>query len=629
MTVDFNQKVLPINTSNTAQTASVAESNTSLNSVMDYANTVEIPEYVEVEEEHVEEGDVFEEAYGNSTVRKEQIDDALKRLAQKFNITDIKELEKLANEVLKNHETYNGKTIYEMTASDSARLFAALERVLEKFVQNGTFDFAFAVDAAKIEFGNQIENSKDNQRRKEAFDKYNEGSFEDYLAQNYPNLTREEAIKQYTQDHIFNVVEQRIANSEDKETVLNEIKQDIKTIIAVLRNDEERLAFLDVIKNSGSGFVTELNEFLVKEMNTISAQIEAGIKASSVENTKDIPSEDITGKFDVAENSRKVTEAMDTPEGVQAIANAAKECYDKHCKENKEALDVIKQKLANGEELTDAEEELLRIHQLHTDTNAGIVVGTNNHSGLNPNQKDDITSQILDVFKNNNDLDEISRKIAEIVLSNPEALNNTSLQELTERLNKLTDGKYSRIASEVQANIETQKLIKSKEDKNENNLGFENKKEKPSTENLENQKAIIENNSYKEDNTPRIVKHNKNLDTIPVVKNSYRDLAIKHGAFKAFSIMAKEVGLKEAIKEALENKTIANKAQVKKNYKRLNSTKQSDLIKNSGISSINTLLDWANNDAIQKLENTILRTSYATKALKEKNEEIKKEVANG
>lgn len=618
MTVNFNKNVLPIETPSTTQML-VPENGTYINSVM----SVEMPEYIEVEEEHVEEGDVIEEAYGNNIVKKEQVEDLLKKLADSYKIADTNQLEQLANDILKNHETYQGKTIYEMTASDCFRLYLAMDKTLAKSVQNGTFDYETTLENVKTEFGNQIKNSEDNKKRYEIFNKYNEGSFEDYLAENYPNLSREDAIQKYTQEHIFEAIEKRIANGENKEAVLENIKSDIKTIISVLRNDQEKIAFLDVIKNSGSGFVTDLNEFLVQEMNTLTAQEEAAKKATDVENTKDIPEEDITGKFDVADNSRRVIEASDA-EVAQKVAKHQAECYDKYCTENKEALDRIKEKLAKGEELTSEEQELLRIHNLHIDTNAGSTVGINNHDLISKQDKDSLTAQIIKLFEKNGDINEISKKIAEIVLSNPEAINNTTLKELTERLDKLTDGKYSQIAAEVKSNLETQNLISGKEvTQKQEDLGFANKKEVDTT-NLENYKKEIIAGTER-DAVPTISRPNKSV--LPSYAPSYKEYVTTYGSFKGFAMYAKEVGVLNAIKEACKNLKNTDKVQVKKAVKRQNTNTQAKLVKSSGVSSIDNLLSWVREDAIKKLEGTILGTTYATKALKEKNEKLQEKAS--
>ena len=619
MTVDFNQNILPKNSSAAGQIATAEVTNAFLNSVMTAQENVVVPEYAEVVEENI-----VEEPLPNimdEIVPKEEIDEQILYAARNLNTTPDK-LKKIAEDVLKKNDAFQGRGLYEITRKELTQFITAISDAYKLAVEKGEI---VNVENIKQKTDENIKAIRkgvyDSNFREKINAKYNDKNIFEYLEETYPNLSQEEAIQKFVEDNITKVYEERIANGEPKEAVIADLKNELLVIASKINSDEARVQFLNVIKACGADYLTDLCEATLQDINSKEYQIEFGVKATSVDYTKDVKD------LDHADHARRIVEIA-KPDVAEEIAKSASECYDKHCAENKEALDRIKEKLAKGEELTSEEQELLRIHNLHIDTNAGTTVGINNHDLISKQDKDYLTAQIIKLFEKNGDINEISQKIAEIALSNPEAIDNTTLKELTERLDKLTDGKYSQIAAEVKSNLETQKLISGKKEttQKQEDLGFSNK-EKVDTTNLENRKKEIIART-EPDAVPTISRPSRSV--LPSYTPSYKEYVTAYGSYKGFFAYAKEVGFVKAIIDAFKTPNKSDKVLLKKAIKRQNTNTQTKIIIDSSASSINSLLDWVeddNKDAIKKLKGRILSTSIATKALKAKNEEIEKQQA--
>ena len=216
---------------------------------------------------------------------------------------------------------------------------------------------------------------------------------------------------------------------------------------------------------------------------------------------------------------------------------------------------------------------------------------------------------------------DVLQAIENYITENPEAL-TMKKDEFVSLMNEVSDGSYG----ELVVPAANHQGIQTEVAKQATDIGFATKEnlELPKIENIQDK---IQTYAVEEDTTPRIAKSNANTTPVYSPKATLNDYAVKYGSFKGFAMYAKEVGVLNAIKEACKNLKNTDKVQVKKTVKRQNTNTQAKLVKSSGVSSIDNLLSWVREDAIKKLEGTILGTTYASKALEEANEKLQEKAS--
>lgn len=574
MTVDFNKNILPIKTPDSTQIP-VVEKNTYVNSVMD---------------SYFEEEVVEEEALPNildDTVPKEEIEEQLQITARNLN-TSYEKIKKIAEEVLKNNDAFQGRTIEQITRRELTQFITALSdayrETRENEIQTLSEEFKQRVDTytKAIRKG-----AYDNNIRKNTFDKYYNKEFLEYF-----------------------------------EEVQRKTEEELLTIVSLANTDEERLELLDLLQNTSADSITKLCSALMQDFKTEEGKIEFAYRA-----TDSAFITNCANGVNVFDLTVGITSQM-SQDTSKEFTNKNNKRTDTFLTNNQKALESINQKIAKGEELTTEEEELLTKKLLHIDVNNGILFGINNNSNIDILGKDNITASIIQVFNEHNMLDEFTAKIADTAVLNPNVLNNTDIKEFTDRLNKLTEGKYSKAVEVAVTNLETQKMIakstktNTKPEDKKGQVGFANKDncKIPRIENIENK---IKAYAVKEDSTPRIVKPQLKKEEIIITRTSgLNDYVKKEGFSTGFKQYAKDKGILTALGEAFRIMNTSDQKEVKDAYQKQNILKQAMLIQNSGVSSVNNLLAWAKDDAIEKLKGKILGTHFATKALEEKQEEI-------
>ena len=579
MTVDFNNKnILQISTSNATQIVA-PEDNAQINSVMNG--------YIE---EVIEE-----EALPNimdDVVPQEEIEEQLQITAKILNTT-YEKLKQISEDVLKNNDAFKGKSIEQISRRDLTQFLTAITDAYKTVKEKEEKEAKAIAEEIK--------------QRVDAYTKaIRKGVYDSEIRKNTYN--------EYANKDILKYIDE----------IQRKTEEELLVIISMVDSDEERLEMLDLIQKANAESIAKLCSSLMQDFNSEKNQEEFAYRATDVDFIKNC-----SGNVNIFDLTTGMISQM-SRNSCENFTHRNNERTDNFLTNNQKELEIIAQKLNKGEELTEDEENLLKEKLIHFDVNNGVLFGIYN-TNFDQNTTDKLTASILNVFNKHDLQNEFTLKIAETALTNPKALGNISLDEFTSRLDNLTDGNYSNIAAEVKANLETQKLIsgtstesaKTSDTKNYE-IGFTNNNKEPDLVKYENyKKQFVKNNSIAEDTTPRIVR--QSTEPVYTPKSTLKDYKLKYGAFKAFNVYAKEVGVMNALKEAFKDLENTDKTQVKKIYKKQNTTKQADLIKGCGVSAINDLLSWAKNDAVTRLQGTILRTNFATKALKEKNEEIKEE----
>lgn len=606
MTVDFNnQKILNMNTAPAGQTAP-AMGNT-------YANSVMVQDYCyDYEEEVIQEealpGNPLEEMVTPEDIKRE-----LKRLAQNLNIT-YNELKSLTDDILKNNDAFQGRDINSLTRKELTEFITSLQNTYQFNKSNNKGTKAVHLrERTEISAKAYRKGVYDNELINETCDKYGTSNFYEQITKSYPGLSEKEALEQFAKD-------------------FKGSQEELYILISSMKNDEERFAFLDFIQYIEEEFVTNASVALYRDTCSEEYRELIGEKVTSLDFLQGFGN-----NLNYTEHVQNMYEQFQTGNIITNITTNRYNEYNDFQNTYKDELTTIKKNIAEGKELTPEQEELLRLNNILNASNAGAVIGINNNTYIDSTLQNSLTGNILNVFNEHGNLSDITTCIAENVIKNPDILKNISPEDFTSRLDKLTNGEYSKTAENVKNSIEAQKLISSgitdtnkakKSESSGGQVGFTNK-EKPSSTKLESYTTDIENNSIKEDNTPRIVRHNEvNPETIITRTSGLPDYIKSHGNIKGFVEYAKAHGTINALKEAFRNWKDADTTQIKKIYQRQNTSKQASLIKSSGVSSIKDMLNWSKDTAVQKLEGKILATNYATDALEDKLEEIDEKKVN-
>lgn len=401
--------------------------------------------------------------------------------------------------------------------------------------------------------------------------------------------------------------------------VVNNRCQGYKAILDSFETDAQRTKF---VKTTPEGYV--------KRVMTTPDQ--RGEVASKEQNEEFIATHlEYMDKEDIAEYTEEST-------------NSAKDFYSEENKEilekiqsNPEIIKNIQEKLAKGEALTEEEQKLLEVFAKdnhHRGNSSGQFIGTANNKVIGEAAINELLKTINtntyeigqqageDYYK------EVLQAVEKYIEENQERL-TLPKEELANIIDKATDGNYTRVINgatteELIAPTTTTEKPETKNSVQSNDLGFSNTKEVDTTK-LENITKEINQNSIVEDATPRITRNSRSTTPIYTPQSTLKDYVQNEGKYKGFKSYAKDFGLFKAIIETLKKPEKADKTQIKKEIKKQNTTNQTKIIQASGVSTIDLILEWVRNDAIQKLEGTILRSSILTKALKNKNEEIKEE----
>lgn len=456
-----------------------------------------------------------------------------------------------------------------------------------------------------------------------------EAYFDDYFNElNSKGLPREKVDNLQLTDFtklLFNSTPEEYSMFRDaiEYLVVNNRCQGYKAILDSFDTDAQRTKF---VKTTPEGYVERI----------MTTPDQRGEVATIEQNEEFVATHlEYMDKEDIAEYTEKATinaKEFYTEENKKVI---------KEIQSNPEIIKNIQEKLAKGEELTEEEEKILEVFAKdnhHRGNSSGQFIGTANNKVIGI----DAINELLKTINTNtyeicqqageDYYKEVLQAVEKYIEENQEKL-TLPKEELTNIIDKATDGNYTRVINgatteELIAPRTTTEKTETKDSAQSNDLGFSNTKEKVDTTKLETITKEINENSIVEDTTPRLARNSRSTTHIYTPQSTLKDYVQNEGKYKGFVTYAREVGITKALKEAFKDIKNTNKTLIKKAYKQQNTTRQADLIRNGGISSIDEMLSWAKNDAIKKLQGQILRTSLATKALKEKNEEIRENTVN-
>ena len=294
-----------------------------------------------------------------------------------------------------------------------------------------------------------IEKYKKNQKgeclseRMERFFGLEEGSFAK-LPQN--------KIQEYLDRYFNEFFVDKLKKAKTKEEKQQIYKQQLQDFGKLLLNtpDEDKAVFKQAItslvaSNRLKGLDAVLTSFATPQART------AWADSWTVEETKNLALKpDVEGNVlsggEVTKATVRIT-AEKSEEGLKKshreFQNEAKAFFE----ENKEALEVIAQKEARGEELTEEEKQLkLKRDNFYTAVSAGEISGT----AMNQIITDAVKRELLqgmnkDAYELPN-YKEVLEQITEFVENNPEALTMPK-EEIVKLLDEATNGNYSVVVS--------------------------------------------------------------------------------------------------------------------------------------------------------------------------------------
>ena len=348
--------------------------------------------------------------------------------------------------------------------------------------------------------------------RMERFFELKEGSFA-----KLPQDKIEEYLDRYFNEFFVD----KLKNAKTKEEKQQIYKQQLQDFGKLLLNtpDEDKAVFKQAItslvaSNRLKGLDAVLTSFATPKARTEWAD------SWSVEETKKLALKpDVEGNVlssdEVTEAAAKLT-SVKSEDGIKKhhaeFQKEAKAFFAEH----KEALEVIAQKEAKGEELTEEEKQLkLERDNFYTAVSAGEISGT----AMNVIIADAVKRELLqgmnkDAYELPN-YKEVLEQVTEFVENNPEALTMPK-EEIVKLLDEATNGNYSTVASGSDAELKAPQKEAARESAETPDYGFSQKEAPVDTTRLE----ALKQQFYTSENTTFRVERNEKTVSTPAAGGS-------------------------------------------------------------------------------------------------------------
>ena len=262
----------------------------------------------------------------------------------------------------------------------------------------------------------------------------------------------QDKIEEYLDRYFNEFFVDKLKKAKTKEEKQQIYKQQLQDFGKLLLNtpDEEKAVFKQAItslvaSNRLKGLDAVLTSFATPQARTEWAD------SWTVEETKKLALKaDVEGNVlsedEVTEAAAKLT-SVKSEEGIKKHHEEFQKDAKAFFEENREALETIAKKEANGEELTEEEKALkLQRDNFYTAVSAGEISGT----AMNEIVADAVKREILgnlnkDAYELPN-YKEVIKQVTEFVENNPEALTMPK-EEIVKLLDEATNGNYSTVAS--------------------------------------------------------------------------------------------------------------------------------------------------------------------------------------
>lgn len=330
----------------------------------------------------------------------------------------------------------------------------------------------------------------------------------------------QDKIEEYLDRYFNEFFVDKLKNAKTKEEKQQIYKQQLQDFGKLLLNtpDKEKAVFKQAItslvaSNRLKGLDAVLTSFATPKARTEWAD------SWSVEETKklalkpdvegNVPSDD-----EVTEAAAKLT-SVKSEEGIKKHHAEFQKEAKAFFEENKEALEVIAQKEAKGEELTEEEKQLkLERDNFYTAVSAGEISGT----AMNVIIADAVKRELLqgmnkDAYELPN-YKEVLEQVTEFVENNPEALTMPK-EEIVKLLDEATNGNYSTVASGSDTELKAPQE-EARESAETPDYGFSQKEAPVDTARLE----ALKQQFYTSENTTFRVERNEKTVSTPAAGGS-------------------------------------------------------------------------------------------------------------
>ena len=476
--------------------------------------------------------------------------------------------------------------------------------------------------------------------------KYNNASVFEYIAEKYPELNEEEAIKVYCKENFVDKYQERINNGEDEAVVKQDALKELKALILLTKNDDEKIKLLEVIKQSG-------NAFIIPTCDTLIEDIEDGKKKDKVREIllgTNFYNKDTHGKKDhtgvaLDQTLLRVTILGNTdPKTVFEILNELNDEAMDFIINNQEQLELINSK--NIDDLTPEEKELLDKLNAYLGMKSDTVLAVQNHEEISKEEKDEYTTNSIKEYAELGYEEELTENIAKTVAEKEEIFENINIEEFSAKLDKLTEGKFSVIYKQAKEEFVQNKAQETVEENNKretetqktsnekntttttnNNIGFNTTKKPENKEKIESLKDLMFGNNKNKDKFVVITNNKEKTNEVLVNKDDINSYIAKEGPVNGVIKYIEENGILGFI-EALDRKNTVDITLVKKVFETQGAQKQSKVLKASSSEAFDVLFNWARTDAIEKLRDVKLLSFDLTKKKDEKIAELDKKKNN-
>ena len=388
-----------------------------------------------------------------------KLDELLEKLCSELSKYGLKAEEIKNSGILYRITGLNEQQIQQLSEEELKQIVDCLKTAIKDTASNGKVDLDKAGSTANkyyvaLKTGwDSIEKYKKNQQgeclseRMERFFGLQKGSFA-----KLPQEKIEEYLDRYFNEFFVN----KLKNAKTKEEKQHIYRQQLQDFGKLLLNtpDEEKAVFKQAItslvaSNRLKGLDAVLTSFATPKARTEWAD------SWTVEETKELALKlDVEGnvpsKDEVTEATAKLT-SVKSEEGIKKHHAEFQKEAKAFFEENKEALEVIAQKEARGEELTEEEKQLkLERDNFYTAVSAGEISGT----AINQIIADAVKRELLlgmnkDAYELPNYKDVI-KNVTEFVENNPEAL-TIPKEEVVKLLDEATNGNYSAVIENPEA----------------------------------------------------------------------------------------------------------------------------------------------------------------------------------
>ena len=331
----------------------------------------------------------------------------------------------------------------------------------------------------------------------------------------------QDKIEEYLDRYFNEFFVDKLKKAKTKEEKQQIYKQQLQDFGKLLLNtpDEEKAVFKQAItslvaSNRLKGLDAVLTSFATPQARTEWAD------SWTVEETKKLALKaDVEGNVlsddEVTEAAAKLT-SVKSEEGIKKHHEEFQKDAKAFFEENKEALETIAKKEANGEELTEEEKALkLQRDNFYTAVSAGEISGT----AMNEIVADAVKREILSTLNKDAyelpNYKEVIKQVTEFVENNPEALTMPK-EEIVKLLDEATNGNYSTVVSGSEQTLKApaEKPVETAETPD---YGFTQKTEVVDTSRLESLKQQF----YSEESNPFTVeKREESISTNPAKTTS-------------------------------------------------------------------------------------------------------------